>query len=139
MSLRVRSIAAAGLIAVVFFWPFAHHVLAERVGFNPWKGFGWSMYCTPPPEVNLQIGETGPRGARLLPLGLAPPAVQAAVREYRRERELWGAWSSPDTLADTIRAWRPDVQTIVIRVRTLRFRAGEDRWRESTVDYRYPP
>ena len=134
---KLRLAVASFAVLFVFVWPFAHHILAERIGFNPWKGFGFAMYCTPPPQVDLQVAIQDNQGTRLLPLGMSPAAIQLQVRQFRADRELWGKLKTPDSLAAGIRVWQPQAEAVFVRLRTLHFKAGEDRWVEQREDFKY--
>jgi len=45
-----------GLFLVAFaLWPLLHFAATTRYGVDPWKLFGWAMYCVPGPLKTLRV------------------------------------------------------------------------------------
>ena len=52
MSLRAKQYVLAGLLLLLALWPLAHRALVVRYRVDPWRLFGWAMYCTPKLPLN---------------------------------------------------------------------------------------
>jgi hypothetical protein len=103
-----------GVLAAVAVWPAAHHVLARRYHFNPWKLFGWAMYAAPTPLVEVRFAELIDGRARAIPLS---DDLRAAVAAWADRRLLWGEWLAPEDLARALSSGRAGTQRILIQVR----------------------
>ena len=47
MSPRAKARVVGTLLLLVAVWPLAHRQLVVRFDVNPWKLYGFAMYCTP--------------------------------------------------------------------------------------------
>ena len=45
-----RRLVVFGLAAFTI-WPLVHRGLVARYDTNPWRLFGWAMYCVPRPKL----------------------------------------------------------------------------------------
>jgi hypothetical protein len=110
-----RRLVAAVLLALAA-WPLAHRVLVWRYDVDPWRFFGWAMYCTPklPAEVHLFAYEHGDRVA--VPLSSLTRAQRRAVSGLRRRRALWGTLASPAAAAQALLAARPSADAVEVVV-----------------------
>ncbi len=61
MTSRNKARVALALLLLFAAWPLAHRTLVVRHGINPWKLYGWAMYCMPSFESELLFLAT-PKG-----------------------------------------------------------------------------
>ncbi|HSQ00629.1 MAG TPA: hypothetical protein VL049_25680, partial [Candidatus Dormibacteraeota bacterium] len=61
--LAAKQRLVVSVLAVLALWPLAHRALVWRYDLDPWRFFGWAMYCTPrlPVDVSLFAVEDGAR------------------------------------------------------------------------------
>ena len=55
-----------GIVLLIALWPIAHRQLVTRLDVNPWKLYGFAMYCTPHEVVVDVIDRSGDRPLRIL-------------------------------------------------------------------------
>lgn len=113
-------------IALLALWPSAQHLLAKRFELNPWKFFGWAMYCTAPPEPRVNIWSLD--GTRELALPLLLGRVDGgfgALTKFTDLRRLWGRLYGPDELAQRILAGSPTLPGFRIYVNTVMLSARD--------------
>jgi hypothetical protein len=134
-----RKIVIAALLALGV-WPAVHRVLIPRLDLNPWKWFGWSMYCVPPTVIKVYTfsGASG----RELPFGELSPGEQAALRRvydvFGKQRVEWGRWVRPDGFARALFDAYPGEDHIEIVVQRLRLNRQSALFSEERRDsYRY--
>lgn len=53
--MRLKQGLASGLLLLFIVWPIGHRVFSEVYLINPWKYFGWAMYCVPAPGAGTNI------------------------------------------------------------------------------------
>jgi len=101
-------------------WPLAHYSLTERFGSDPWKLFGWAMYCVPGPMKTVRIMAVG-EGGRVKRLDFRDyrPMEQVLVDTFRTRRHALGELASPDALAAGLLALHPDFAGVLVAVLTL--------------------
>jgi hypothetical protein len=106
-------VAALGLLAV---WPLAHRALVARYDIDPWRFFGWAMYCAPklPATVSLVAIEGGER----VPVAVRSlsPDDRRAIHSLRRHRALWGTLASPARAGRVLLAARPRAAAVEVVV-----------------------
>ncbi len=90
--------ALFGLVALLA-WPPLHYGLVERYELNPWKFFGFAMYCRPtlPVQLDIEIVERG-RVAQL-PVRDLPLPLRAACRRFAIDRSVLGTFREARPLA----------------------------------------
>ncbi|MFN8641634.1 MAG: hypothetical protein U0802_08270 [Candidatus Binatia bacterium] len=87
-----------------------------RYDLDPWRFFGWAMYCTPklPAEVTLFAVEHGAR------VPVEASSLSDAARRDRcaaRAAGLWGTLSaSPERAGAALRAARPEAEAVEVVV-----------------------
>ena len=79
-------------------WPLVHRTLVVRYDLNPWRLFGWAMYCTPIPRVD--VGFVPERAGRPVELSL-PPDLRGEIQGFTRRSEALGQLADPRGLART--------------------------------------
>lgn len=116
MTLAAKQRLVVSALAVLALWPLAHRTLVWRYDLDPWRFFGWAMYCTPklPVEIHLFAFEDGAR----VPVALASlgPVQRRAVHALRRRRALWGTLASPSRAGAALLAARPNAAAVELVV-----------------------
>jgi hypothetical protein len=136
MNLVTRSrIALAGL-ALVAVWPFAHRALVAQLHLDPWRYFGFAMYCYP--KTDVSVGFFVPRGEELeaVPLSALPASMEAPLRRFRSERRARGSLP-PDRIARQLRT-SLGLDRLVVQVWTLYYDRATSTVRERMDEYLYP-
>ncbi len=116
MTLAAKQRLVVAVLAVLAAWPLAHRALVTRYDLDPWRFFGWAMYCTPklPADVSLFTIENGVR----IPVSFddLTPAQRRSVDALRARRVLWGTLASPSRAGAAVLAARPnaDVAEVVV-------------------------
>lgn len=97
-------------------WPVAHGFLVERYLINPWRLFGWAMYCVPTyePQVRFFGFSKGKTGEIVFPSD-RPRAELERIR-YIRARGQIGALASPEVLAAELFEIYPELDGLAIDV-----------------------
>src|SRR5690242_3894312 len=96
-AMRKRS-AMIGFLICFALWPALHHVLVRHFEMNPWKFFGWSMYCVPATFVHVSAFER--EGHADHPIDLA--SIQEKVDEFVHDRWVYGTLLTPRRIAPSI-------------------------------------
>lgn len=114
-----RRILTTGLVLFAL-WPLAHYALVESYGTDPWKLFGWAMYCVPGPMKTVRVVELRGDGSfRVLDFNGYTPEEQVAVDTFRMRRRALGKLQSPDELARRMLELNPDFEGVEIAVVSL--------------------
>jgi hypothetical protein len=109
-------IVLAGLAALLFWLP-VHWRLVESRALDPWKFFGFAMYCRPsiPPVLEAWILVEGRRVA--YPPAEWPADGRLVLRGFLRDRQILGTWRPPNAVAHAIFRMRPDAEQVLLVVR----------------------
>lgn len=114
-----RRILTVGLVLFAL-WPLAQHVLVRSQGADPWRLFGWAMYCVPGPMKTVRVVEVARDGRSVV---LDPrsydPADQHEVDVFRIRRQGLGRLEGGDTLAAYMLERHPDWEAVALPVLTL--------------------
>jgi hypothetical protein len=99
MSTETKRRVVFSVLCVFALWPLAHRGLVARYDLDPWRFFGWAMYCQPklPLRVGIDAWRAGVR--------LSVPETAALANERRRylaRRAVWGSLLPPDDLAQEV-------------------------------------
>ncbi len=119
MSERVgRKRRLVGLSLVLFaIWPIFHYALTRTYGTDPWKLFGWAMYCVPGPMKTVRVVLVDPGGGRRrLDLRRYSEDEQRLVDRFRERRAALGRLASPEPLAAGMLELHPDAAGVVVAV-----------------------
>ncbi len=121
------------LVVVVGLWPIAHYVLVTRLDVNPWKLYGFAMYCTPHVvEVEL-YGRQGERIRRIESRTL-PPEIREGYRAFLLRRWVLGRLHSPEPVARSLLETWPQLESVEVRVHLERLQPmGDSIMRRSRV------
>lgn len=102
-------------LAILTVWPLIHYVVGQIGSFNPWKGFGWAMYCVPPWHFEVKVKQIHPSQRPQLGQKCAQ-LLQLVQREFLQKRGTLGPLAKPDRVAAMIFDMGSNVQTIDIHV-----------------------
>lgn len=124
------------VLSVLLVWPVVHRALVGATGINPWRFFGFAMYCVPKPRLTLR-SYVVQDGERLrLTIKKKSPARQAA-RRFSYYRKAWGSSFEPDEFARVILDSRPDFPQVDIEVFERRLGRDSGLIIEQRFTYRY--
>lgn len=114
-----RRIVSVGLVLFAA-WPLVQHALTVHHGVDPWRLFGWAMYCVPGPMKTVRIVEVARDGRfQVLPRSDYGADVQRAVDAFRLRRQGLGTLASGDALAALVLERHPDWQGVALPVLTV--------------------
>ena len=104
------------MLVLFALWPVAHGFLVESFVVNPWRLFGWAMYCVPTyePQVRFFGFSDGKSGEIVFPSD-HPRAEIERVR-YIRARGQIGDLASPEVLAAELFEIYPKLDGLAIDV-----------------------
>ncbi len=120
LSPRTKARAWLMALAALTVWPVLHFSLVERFELNPWKFFGFAMYCRPtlPVRTTIEVIEDGRSVA--VRIDQMPGPVRGALRDFSRNRSVLGTFREPEPVADWIFRIRPQADEVRIEVRHAR-------------------
>lgn len=110
-----------GIFLVAFaFWPLFQHLLVRSQDVDPWRLFGWAMYCVPGPMKTVRVVEVS-RDGRFSALDVRgyDETDQLAVDRFRIRRQSLGRLASGDALAAHMLARHPEWEGVALPVLTL--------------------
>jgi hypothetical protein len=112
---------ALGVFLLLFaLWPLGHFALARRYEIDPWKLFGWAMYCAPGPMKTVRVVGLGPqRELRRFDMRRYTPEERALVDGFRERRRALGRLARPEALARGMLALHPELEGVVVAVFAL--------------------
>ena len=127
MTLRTKAwLALAGLLLVAA-WPMVHRGLVIHHGLNPWKLYGWAMYCVPQYESELRFlanpkgkEDRSPRPTRY-PIKFE--GASEILRSYQVMEAGLGGLASTDALAAILFEAGPAMGRVIIHRSIGRFDA----------------
>lgn len=112
-----RRIVTVALV-VLTLWPTAHYGIVAATGLNPWKWFGWAMYCVPARRVRTDVADLATQAS--ITLDSLDPRARArllkAYDEFSDARMEFGELIVPDDFARAVLRAFPATQGIRIRV-----------------------
>lgn len=122
---------------LVMLWPMAHRQLVTRFDINPWKLYGFAMYCTP---HQLSVGLyalSGDRRERIVVSSAMPQELLDELDEFYRLRKTLGRLHEPDDLGQAILDALPAVETLMIQIVVIRLPWYATRQEQSERRYVY--
>ena len=128
--------AVAGL-GLLLAWPPAHHALVERYRLDPWKFFGFAMYCRPTLPVRVEARVLGARGWSDVEPRQMPRGAQMQWVSFVRARATMGDLRTPERLGGLIFRLRPRAREVVFVVTHARLEARSGRIVADAAEYRY--
>lgn len=137
MSTRTKARLAGTLLALVAVWPLAHRQLVTRYDVNPWKLYGFAMYCTPHLVAVDLIDRTRPPARRIPPEEL-PAALRERYERYVARRSTLGWFVPPQDLARDVLAALPEVGDLGVAVTVSRLPFAGTELESRTRFYRFP-
>ena len=112
-------------VLIVFaIWPLVHFALVQTYDLDPWRFGGWAMYCEPRLDVSAGGGLVVDGETILVDGRLLPPEVQAALSDFLPRRRALGRLLPPDEAGRLLLALTPEVDEVVIVVRSQSFDHG---------------
>lgn len=126
MSATRKARISGALIALLALWPLAHRQLVTRYDLNPWKLYGFAMYCTPH-SVAVDLIDLGVEPAREIHREELPPSLREAYDRFVVQRHTLGALHPPGELGRRVLKGLPEVDdlTIAVTVTQLPFAGSE--------------
>jgi len=125
LSRRNKARAAVSVLVFLALWPLAHKALVSEYGTNPWKLFGWAMYCVPNFKSELQFLATpkgkDDRAPRLIPFPKHFEGAEPILRAYKVEELGLGRLASTDGLAGLLFEAHPAIGRLFVRRAIRRF------------------
>lgn len=116
MSLAAKQRIVVAMLAVFALWPVVHGSLVEKYLINPWRLFGWAMYCVPTYEPQVRFfGQSGERGGEIVFPSGHPQAEIERIR-FIRQRGQIGKWASAELLAAQLFELYPHLDGLAIDV-----------------------
>jgi hypothetical protein len=113
----VKRRAFAVALALFAAWPLVQRGLVARHDADPWKLFGWAMYAAPTFPIDVQVMEA--RGEMAVPLDAAALApLEEELARFRARRRAFGRLASSESLARHALATHPQLDGVVVVVRT---------------------
>lgn len=136
MSLRTKHAVCAGLVVAWLSWPFAHFVLARDYDINPWKLFGFGMYCTPHEVEIVLVDRTAPV-PRVIDRRALPAGVRGAYDAFYQRRQTLGQLQSARTLVDLTFASDPRITKLDVQVAVSQLEGPSASIMKRTRTYHY--
>lgn len=139
MSYARKQRAVIGMLLVVAFWPLVHRALVARYDLNPWKFFGFAMYCVPTlePQIRLHVDY----GGRIEALDPSPrhfARVRFEIEAFKHDRGIWGDLATPDRIAQALFDVLTRVEGLEVEVIDPYFDLETSRIAVRRPRYRYP-
>lgn len=119
MTLAGKQRLVVAALAVLAVWPLAHRALVVRYDLDPWRFFGWAMYCTPKLPASIALFAIEQDVRTPVELRSLPRRERRAVHALRRRRALWGRLASADRVGAILLAARPQAQAVEVVVTKL--------------------
>ncbi len=132
---KKRIVFAALMLVVV--WPLVHHGLVRRYEINPWKFFGWSMYCIQPGRLELLFFPVADGGESPKWYAGQPAELTDAIGEYLNRRRVWGLLLPPDEVASAVFDHAPRLNKVRLEVSETVMDTRTSRLGQRTHQYFY--
>jgi hypothetical protein len=124
------------VLLLVALWPIAHRQLVTRFDVNPWKLYGFAMYCTPHGLSIELIDRSQPQLRKLDPASL-PPRARLALDRFAIRRGTLGKLQPPDAMAREVLRALPEVRNLSVAVTVVSLPAGASHVAPRTEIYGY--
>ncbi len=137
MSLRQKTAAIALLLIAFTLWPIVHHVVAKRYFVNPWRLFGWAMYCVPiyRPRVRFFTTQGGQRLEIAYPRASRDDAL--TYERFLAHRAQLGMLVEPDDLGQAFFRRYPELDQVTVHITQPVYHYDSDRIREAFFEYSF--
>jgi hypothetical protein len=124
LSPHAKARLVGSIVLAIALWPIAHRQLVVRMDVNPWKLFGFAMYCTPHDLVVDLVDRGGAEPRRLDPDAF-PPALRESHQRFAARRSVLGRFVAPDALAADAFAALPELRALTVAVSVFSLEWGE--------------
>lgn len=126
----------AGALIGIALWPIVHRQLVVHYDINPWKLYGFAMYCTPH-GVAVDLVDRSVRPPRRIEPDTLPPPARAAYDAFVERRRTLGRFVSPDDMAGEVLRALPEVRRLTVAVGIFSLQWREDRLTPRRTFYRF--
>lgn len=116
MSARTKARILSTLVVLLAFWPVVHRQLVTRLDVDPWKLYGFAMYCTPH-HVAIHVVDRGGESLRRIAPESFPPELRRRYDYFSARRATLGHLVPPDDLAAGVFLAFPELRSITVAVR----------------------
>jgi hypothetical protein len=105
------------LLAIVTLWPLVHRRLVAEYGLNPWKFFGFAMYCVPSltPQVRLHV-DYGERVEKLDVGARHFAKLRFELASFVQDRSMWGRLARPDEVGEAVLEVLTSIEGVEVEV-----------------------
>lgn len=134
---KQKTAAVAVLLVAFTLWPIVHHAVAKSYFVNPWRLFGWAMYCVPIYQPKLRFFTT--RDDQRLEIAY-PRVSRDNALSYDRflaHRAQLGMLVEPDALGETFFRQYPQLDRVTVHLTQPVYHYDSDRIREAFFEYTY--
>lgn len=132
-TLRAKQRIVVTILCVLALWPVGQRLLVARYDLNPWKFFGWAMYCRPPATIDLEIRAPGTESAAVT----VPADWGRRTARFLYWRKHAGALVRPRRLGRILLELNPGLHEVEIVVTHTRLDSTSARIVSRSFDYRY--
>ena len=109
-----------GFLVLFALWPLVQHALVRSQDVDPWRLFGWAMYCVPGSMKTVRVVEVSRAGRfAVLDVGGYDDELQPVVDSFRIRRQSLGQLASGDALARFVLERHPDWEGVALPVLTV--------------------
>ncbi len=139
MTLATKRRLVAGGLIVLALWPLAHRVLVARFELDPWRFFGWAMYCTPKLPVRVHLFAVTDGQRERIEIRTLKRRVRRAVYALPRRRAVFGRLASPAPVGRLLLAARPRAEAVEIEIERWTLDPATASIVDRRTVYRYAP
>ena len=139
-SLKRRAVLL--LLSLFAVWPVAHGYLVEHYSVNPWRLFGWAMYCVPTYEPQIRFfgivnNDRGERGRGEIEFPRHYPPAQVQLELFIRSRGQLGDLASAEVLAAELFDFYPKLDGLMIAISHPIYRSDSSRFEPEISRYSF--
>lgn len=124
MTARGKARLIGTVVLAIAVWPIAHRLLVVRMDVNPWKLYGFAMYCTPH-EVVVDVIDRSSGAPRRLDPAAFPPPLRESHQRFEARRSVLGRLAAPDALAADAFAALPELRALTVAVSIFSLEPGQ--------------
>ncbi len=137
MSLKQKTAAVTLLLIAFTLWPIVHYAVATGYFVNPWRLFGWAMYCIPiyKPQVRFFTLEGDQRLEIAYPRGSRDNAL--AYQRFLSARPHLGTLLQPEGLAEVFFREYPELDQVIVHIIQPVYHYDSDRIREAYFEHSF--
>ncbi len=125
-------------LVILLIWPMIHHLLVIKYDINVWKFFGLSMYCVKIFDSHISIYETKAHSNKApIDIEKLPESIKQKIQKFQSQRELYGKFLSPYSLAILLFEHQPQANHIVFEIEILEINKKTARIQSRMDRYEY--